>query len=117
MWRCGGLVNKMAEASRDSEDAAVLSSSRALREFAVPGALHPAAHPQHGILLHERPHIGEVGMSGWVTPDAGLTHIVAMPLNDDTVIAVHPDDWETRYRELLKITNRLLAEMYGEGGK
>lgn len=56
-------------------------------------------------------------MSGWVTPDAGLTHIVAMPLNDDTVIAVHPDDWETRYRELLKITNRLLAEMYGEGGK
>jgi hypothetical protein len=52
-----------------------------------------------------------------MAPDDGLTHIVAMPLNDDTIIAIDPDDWETRYRQLLKITNRLLDERYGEGGK
>lgn len=52
----------------------------------------------------------------FVAPDDGLTHIVAMPLNDDTIIAIDPDDWETRYRQLLKITNRLLDERYGEGG-
>ena len=53
----------------------------------------------------------------WVTPDDGLRHIVAMPLTGDTIIAIARYDWETRYRELLKITNRVLDQLYDEKGE
>jgi hypothetical protein len=47
-------------------------------------------------------------LASWVTPDEGLNCIIATPLTDDTVMAIRADDWETRYKELLKITKRIL---------